>query len=675
MDKKKKILLIAIAAVLVVAIALVLIFTLGNNKGDEPTAPELNAGDANCIHNYGRWDDHTEASCTTAGLQLRQCTKCGKQESREVAAFGHVFDDGECEDCGRKERDCDHDDTVQVVITQPTCTEPGEKRDICTKCMAATRIRATAPTGHGSTTEKLISEPTCEDDGMKYLICDTCGEVAEEITLWAEGHNYDWVDYKEPTCLENGYDSHYACSKCGYKDYYYEYEALGHDYDLGVCSRCEAVDVSYVIMTAPSTELNFYPDNSENGVVYTAGNVYVESFSGNVSYSGEKDNHYFNVETEGRYLIWIDGMANANVELYLFNNQDWITRDTYAYNGDMIYATLTPGEYYVQVRYDYDVTDYNIYLAYQKAYVDLTNVDTVVDSMEYNDQTNIYTFTAAEDGYYFFQLNDLAEECEMCLYIYDSYGSRLDYETWCDNGDGITAYFTAGETYRIIVVNEYSDVTGYSMTVHTPQQPINLDGYTSVNGNIFYAYQENRYTFTAQNSQCTMFVNGLESVVEMYLYDSQGNMVYSNTYCQNNKGIECSDLVVGEVYTVTVNYYYYHTPYTLHVMYPREAVEVTDNCGVEDTITFPGQINVYHLTVSEYSNLMVEMYFGENSEAYWLDVSIYNAAGDYINGASLYDGDYLRLYELIEGEEYYIYVEYYNRTAEYTLSFTHEPVE
>ena len=47
-----------------------------------------------------------------------------------------------------------------------------------------------------------------------------------------------------PTCTQRGYTT-YTCAKCGDSYTGDETEALGHDYQKGVCARCKAVDPDY----------------------------------------------------------------------------------------------------------------------------------------------------------------------------------------------------------------------------------------------------------------------------------------------------------------------------------------------------------------------------------------------------------------------------------------------
>ena len=49
-------------------------------------------------HSFGEWTVTTEPTCTEKGIETRTC-ECGETETREVAALGHDFVNGECTRC------------------------------------------------------------------------------------------------------------------------------------------------------------------------------------------------------------------------------------------------------------------------------------------------------------------------------------------------------------------------------------------------------------------------------------------------------------------------------------------------------------------------------------------------------------------------------------------------
>ena len=87
---------------------------------------------------------------------------------------------------------------------------------------------------------------TCVDEGYSGdEVCARCGEVLKEgEVIPATGHAWGaWLETKEPTCTEQGVEE-CSCVACGATEQRLV-EALGHDFQDGVCTACGASDPSY----------------------------------------------------------------------------------------------------------------------------------------------------------------------------------------------------------------------------------------------------------------------------------------------------------------------------------------------------------------------------------------------------------------------------------------------
>ena len=147
-------------------------------------------------HSFGEWTVTTPATCTEKGVETRTCS-CGESETREIAALGHDY---------------------AAVVTAPTCTEGGYTTYTCTRCSNSYVADETAALGH------------------------------TEVTLEA----------KAATCTETGLTEGKKCSVCG--EITVEQEvipALGHDYENGFCTRCDAVNNPFT--DVPAGEFYFEP--------------------------------------------------------------------------------------------------------------------------------------------------------------------------------------------------------------------------------------------------------------------------------------------------------------------------------------------------------------------------------------------------------------------------------
>ena len=121
--KKSVLISIIVAAVVLVAIA---IFALSGGFHS---------------HEYGSWETVNAPTCTQKGLKERTC-KCGKAETRDVAATGHTYgnwtttEEATCTTNGSKERVCScGEKETQIIVgghswESATCVDP----KTCKKC-------------------------------------------------------------------------------------------------------------------------------------------------------------------------------------------------------------------------------------------------------------------------------------------------------------------------------------------------------------------------------------------------------------------------------------------------------------------------------------------------------------------------------------------------------------
>ena len=169
-------------------------------------------------------------TCTTQGYTTYVC-ECGYSYEKDyVDALGHT--DGEI---------------VEENYVAPTCTETGSKDNVtyCTVCDAETSRKEIIIDATGHTEEEIPAvAPTCTENGLTAGVkCSVCGEIiTSQQEIPANGHKYESV-VTAPTCTEQGYTT-YTCA-CGdsYVDDYTD--PLGHDFENGTCTECNATDPDY----------------------------------------------------------------------------------------------------------------------------------------------------------------------------------------------------------------------------------------------------------------------------------------------------------------------------------------------------------------------------------------------------------------------------------------------
>lgn len=147
-------------------------------------------------HTYGPWQVEREATCTSAGSEIRTC-ECGTTESRAIPATGHTEGDWE-------------------TLKNPTCTEDGTKRLACGSCGITLRTETIPALGHNEV--KLDGKAaTCTASGLtEGKKCDVCGTViVPQVVIPATGHTEgEWITDKNATATQDG-SKHQVCSVCG----------------------------------------------------------------------------------------------------------------------------------------------------------------------------------------------------------------------------------------------------------------------------------------------------------------------------------------------------------------------------------------------------------------------------------------------------------------------------
>ena len=110
------------------------------------------------------------------------------------------------------------------TVTEPTCTEPGLQKRVCTVC-GFTETETLDPLGHDYVA--AVTEPTCTEGGFTTCTCSRCGDTYTDGETAALGHDYVGVVTTEPTETTTGVRT-YTCSRCG-DSYEEEIPMLEHD--------------------------------------------------------------------------------------------------------------------------------------------------------------------------------------------------------------------------------------------------------------------------------------------------------------------------------------------------------------------------------------------------------------------------------------------------------------
>lgn len=183
-----------------------------------------------------------EANCYTEGLQVRECTVCGKGYWETIPMTQHHWVDGKCTICGDE---CTHTYGEKTIITPATCTTYGSYTKTCTTCGYV--YKGQIPKTQHNYEWKVTTPATCNSTGVETKICTKCRKTNGQRPILATGeHNWETVETIPATCTSKekqkqectvchttrttiNENSHYAdhtwtegdetvtCTKCGWE--------------------------------------------------------------------------------------------------------------------------------------------------------------------------------------------------------------------------------------------------------------------------------------------------------------------------------------------------------------------------------------------------------------------------------------------------------------------------
>lgn len=146
-------------------------------------------------HSWSDWED-SRTSCDEVGIRTRSCSVCGEEETEELPAGTHTWDNG-------------------TVTKQPDCTQSGTIEFTCIVC-GDISMEDIAPLDH---TEVSVAgfPATCTENGLTDgSKCSVCGVVLTEQQLVpALGHKLIHIAAVEPTEHMDGNIEYWQCDRCG----------------------------------------------------------------------------------------------------------------------------------------------------------------------------------------------------------------------------------------------------------------------------------------------------------------------------------------------------------------------------------------------------------------------------------------------------------------------------
>jgi len=140
-------------------------------------------------HIFGELVETKAATCTEVGERARICSTCGEKSNvQSTNALGH--------DLGAW-------DTTKVAVCGG---EPGSRTRGCqrTDCLHTVTENISVPSHNWGLTG-IITPATCTEAGERGQVCSICGEKRNVTTIATLGHSFgNWTETKPASCDENG---------------------------------------------------------------------------------------------------------------------------------------------------------------------------------------------------------------------------------------------------------------------------------------------------------------------------------------------------------------------------------------------------------------------------------------------------------------------------------------
>ena len=154
-----------------------------------------------CEHHWDQGEIITEPTCTEEGEKKFTCSICGDEKTEKVSATGHQH----TEIRNKKEATC-----KETGYSGDTWCKDCRKKILSGQTIAKTE-------NHSWDAGKVTTKATCTEEGEKTFTCSICGDKKTE-KISATGHQHTEIrNKKEATCKETGYSGDTWCKDCGKK--------------------------------------------------------------------------------------------------------------------------------------------------------------------------------------------------------------------------------------------------------------------------------------------------------------------------------------------------------------------------------------------------------------------------------------------------------------------------
>lgn len=196
----------------------------------------------------------------------------------------------------------------------------------------------------------------------------------------------------------------------------------------------------------------------------------------------------------------------------------------------------------------------------------------------------------------------------------------------------------------------------------------------SYSGTISYDDQCDSYTFEAPYDGCYRAdISGMQSgtAVELYIYDSEGNWLGSDTYCTNREGVTIKDLSAGSTYEVRIVQGTGFSSYSLAIGIQKAKTDISNITELADSVEYTDQRNEYSFVVpidGQYRFELSNMMSGTATGLY-----VFNSLGETV-AADTYctNGEGVTVKDMKAGEMYDVQIWQNTGFSNYIFTIGHQ---
>lgn len=286
-----------------------------------------------------------------------------------------------------------------------------------------------------------------------------------------------------------------------------------------------------------------------------------------IEFEGQQVYYNYTPEEDGKYRFEITQINQGIlVSISIYDDAGYeVDYNNSIGQGDGVTTTLNAGRTYrVIVKQYSNLGTYTMNIGAQKPTIDISGVTVLRDGITYRGQKNNYTFTAAEDGVYRFEIDRINSGVSVSMELLDEAGYTVEQNTYMEKNDGLRAELQKGKTYRLIV-SQCSDCGDYTMTIGTQKKMEDISAYSQVEDSIQFNGQVNLYGYSpASNGSCVFELAEMvsELQVSVEVYDDENYCLSRNSWMHSGDRVSV-ELEADREYRIKVLYCSGYGNYTL----------------------------------------------------------------------------------------------------------------